>query len=260
MGPSSVVRERPVEHGGPYRTRLRLLGGFRLEVGGSAIYLPPAEQRLLACLALADRPQARSRLAGRFWPDISEVRAMARLRTAIWRLRSLGSILIASSSEIVAIGDMVSVDVDELTSLVHRSTDGTSDADAERLAVLAASGELLPDMDDEWLIPQRERFRQIRLHALERLGERLASEGRFAEALEVSLAVVADDPLRESAERVVIKIHAAEGNLYEALRRYRSFRDVIRDELGLEPSPQMEALVDELGIGAAREHSRVHLR
>jgi DNA-binding SARP family transcriptional activator len=70
--------------------------------------------------------------------------------------------------------------------------------------------------------------------------------------VEVSLAVVADDPLRESAQRVLIRIYVAEGNVHEAVARYRAYRETMRDELGLEPSPQMEALIDELGVGPAR--------
>jgi DNA-binding SARP family transcriptional activator len=231
---------------------LRLLGGFNLKVDGHPMHLPRAEQRVLACLALCDRPQPRSLIAGRLWPDAAEPRAMARLRTALWRLRQPGRLLVDGSSDAVGLGTAVVVDVHELTALVHRILDAPIDADAPRLTELAGAGELLPEWEDDWLVPQRERFRQIRLHALERLGERLAEEGRFGRAVEISMAVVADDPLRESAQRVLIKVYAAEGNVHEALSQYLAYRNVMREELGLEPSPQMEALMDELGIGAAR--------
>jgi DNA-binding SARP family transcriptional activator len=231
---------------------LQLLGGFNLVVDGRSFHLPRAEQRVLAYIALCDRPQARSRLAGRLWPDATEPRAMARLRTALWRLRQPRRLLVDGTSDTVVLADGVVVDVNELTTLVHRFLDAPIDADAPPLTELAGAGELLPEWEDEWLVPQRERFRQIRLHALERLGERLAEEGRFGRAVEVSLAVVADDPLRESAQRVLIKVYAAEGNVHEAIGQYLAYRRVMHDELGLEPSPQMEALIDELGIDAAR--------
>jgi DNA-binding SARP family transcriptional activator len=231
---------------------LQLLGGFHLVIDGDPVHLPRAEQRLLACLALSDRPQPRSGLAGRLWPDTAEVRAMARLRTSLWRLRRPGRRLIDGSTDAIGLGDSVVVDARELTTLVHRYLDEPVESDGARLAELAGAGELLPEWDDDWLVPQRERLRQIRLHALERLGERLAAEGRFGRAVEVSLTVIGDDPLRESAQRVLIRVYAAEGNVHEALVQYRAYRDVMRDELGLEPSPQMEALMNELGIGTAR--------
>ena len=75
---------------------------------------------------------------------------------------------------------------------------------------------------------------------------RVATGGRSRSGL----ALVADDPLRESARRVLIRAHAGEGNLHEALVQYRAYRDVMREELDIDPSPQMEALASELGIGA----------
>ena len=69
---------------------LQLLGGFYLAIDDERVHLPRAEQRLVACLALSDRPQPRSAIAGRLWPDTAEERAMARLRTALWRLRTAG--------------------------------------------------------------------------------------------------------------------------------------------------------------------------
>ncbi len=234
---------RPTTH-----STLQLLGGFHLLVDGKRVHLPRAEQRLLACLALADRPTARSRLAGRLWPDAAEPRAMARLRTAIWRLRQPGRLLLNGSPDEVGLEATVVVDVQDLTELARRFLDAPLEATDDRLAELTDAGELLPEWDDDWVTPHRERFRQIRLHALELIGVRLAEEGRYGRAVEVSLAVVADDPLRESAQRVLIRICLAEGNVHEAVARYRAYREIMREELGLEPSAQMEALIDELGV------------
>ena len=247
----SPVAARMLAEGTPGRTThstLQLLGGFHLLVDGQRIHLPRAEQRLLACVALAERPTTRSRLAGRLWPDTAEPRAMARLRTALWRLRQPGRLLLDGSSDEVGLEQTVAVDVQDLTGLARRFLDAPLEANDDRLTELTDAGELLPEWDDDWVTPHRERFRQIRLHALELIGVRLAEEGRYGRAVEVSLAVVADDPLRESAQRVLIRICLAEGNVHEAVARYRAYREIMREELGLEPSPQMEALIDELGV------------
>jgi DNA-binding SARP family transcriptional activator len=57
---------------------------------------------------------------------------------------------------------------------------------------------------------------------------------------------VAGEPLRESAHRVVIQAHATAGNHGEALRQYRLFCSLLRDQLGLEPSAELRALVSRL--------------
>ena len=81
---------------------------------------------------------------------------------------------------------------------------------------------------------------------LEALCERLAEGGDYAGAIEAGLAAVRDEPLRESSHRALIRAHLAEGNSSEALRQYGIFRGMLRNELGLDPSPRMEALL--LGV------------
>jgi DNA-binding SARP family transcriptional activator len=154
------------------------------------------------------------------------------------------------TSRDVALGPEVALDVRELTHLTHRLPHAPSSDDEGILELLAESGELLPDWDDEWLIADRERIRQLRLHALEQLSDRLASDGRFGLAVDAALMAIADDPLRESARRTLIRVHMAEGNVHDALEQYAAYRSIMRDDLGLDPSPQMEALMREFGIDA----------
>jgi len=106
--------------------------------------------------------------------------------------------------------------------------------------------DLLPDWYEEWAVLERERFRQVRLHVLERMCERLTDAGLHALAVLAGLAAVEAEPLRESAHRVVMRAYAAEGNAGEAIRQYRSCRDLLARELGVEPSPQMERLLLDL--------------
>ena len=49
---------------------------------------------------------------------------------------------------------------------------------------------------------------------------------------------------RESAHRTVVRVHLAEGNVVEALRAYEQFRDMLADELGVQPSSQFARLVE----------------
>jgi DNA-binding SARP family transcriptional activator len=228
--------------------QLQLLGGFRLFVGVTAVVLPRAERRLLACLALADRPRPRSWAAGQLWPDASETLALGRLRTTLWRLRATSPALVSTPGDVVGLGAAVIDDVHELTVLASHFLEAPTPANEQRLTELAGAGELLPEWDDEWLLPERERVRQLRLDALERFGERLSDQGRFGQAVQIGLSLVADDPLRESARRVLIRAHAGQGNLHDAVAQYHAYRAVMRDELDLEPSPRMEELISELGL------------
>jgi DNA-binding SARP family transcriptional activator len=90
---------------------------------------------------------------------------------------------------------------------------------------------------------ERERIRQRMLHALEALSRALTARGRHAEAVEAAMTVVSAEPLRESAQRVLVEAHVAEGNWVEARRTYGAFRRLIRRELGVEPSRELTAFV-----------------
>jgi DNA-binding SARP family transcriptional activator len=53
------------------------------------------------------------------------------------------------------------------------------------------------------------------------------------------MTAVGIEPLRESAQRVLIEAHLAEGNLVEARRAFMRYRDLVADELGVLPSREL---------------------
>jgi DNA-binding SARP family transcriptional activator len=201
---------------------LGLIGGFELRCARERIALPLTAQRLVAFLALQPRPVTRGYVAGALWLDSSESHAKASLRSALWRTQRAAGDLVAVTSCHLALGTGVEVDVATIAAAAHRALEGPDVVHDEELRVLIDAGELLPDWYDDWLAIERERLRQLRLHALEATCERLAGTRRFGIAVEAGLAAVAADPLRESAHRALVRVHLAEGNLGEAIRQYES--------------------------------------
>jgi DNA-binding SARP family transcriptional activator len=90
---------------------------------------------------------------------------------------------------------------------------------------------------------ERERVRQRLLHALDALSRQLVVRQRCAEAVEAAMMAVSAEPLRESAQRMLIEAHLAEGNWVEARRSFEVYRDLLYRELGVEPDPQLAAMV-----------------
>jgi DNA-binding SARP family transcriptional activator len=121
-----------------------------------------------------------------------------------------------------------------------------ADVDALDVALLRDAGDLLPDWYEDWVIIERERFRELRVEALEVICRQLSALGRYGDAVQAGLAAVASEPLRESAHQTLIAAHVAEGNRADALRQYRLLRDLLRRDLDLEPSP---GVGQELGAG-----------
>jgi DNA-binding SARP family transcriptional activator len=199
-------------------------------------------QRLVAHLSLSGRP-SRAAIVGDLWPDAREEQAHGSLRTALWRLHKVAPGLVHAAGDVLSLADGVRVDVWELHDWARRVRDPRSHLDDVELADAGLRGELLPGWYDEWVLLERETLRQLRMHALEAVSDRLTAAGRHSEALEAAYAAVRADPLRESAHRTVVRVHLAEGNLAEAVRAFDRFRSILATELDAEPSEQMAGLV-----------------
>jgi DNA-binding SARP family transcriptional activator len=145
---------------------LSLLKGFELRVDDHVADIALAQQRLLAYLALHERSLNRSYLAEMLWPDRATGRANGSLRTALWRLQEVGHLMVETVGQQVRLSPAVRVDAREIASLSRRLGTGetsVSDVDAPLADALIDAGDLLPDWFDDWVIPERERIRHLRL-------------------------------------------------------------------------------------------------
>jgi DNA-binding SARP family transcriptional activator len=230
--------------------RVVLLDGFSLHLGASrgaatAVDLPRGVQRLIAYLGLSRRP-ARSAVAGELWPDASEALAHSSLRSSLWRLQKAAPGFVDVSGDALALADGVRVDVRDLSSWARSVLDPEVDVEGVLPLDVGESGELLPGWYDDWVLLERERLRQLRMHTFEALADKLSRAGRYGEAVQAAHTAVRAEPLRETAHRALVRIHLAEGNVTEALRAYTSFRTLLLEEMGVAPSAAMEALVSNL--------------
>jgi len=224
---------------------LCLLGGFSLIVGDRSVALGSSGRRVLAYLALSDKPVTRSRLARSLWPEQADDRARANLRSAIWRMPSEGRGMVLEDGTFLSLDAATTIDVNELVAQCYSLLESTSQLNwqsARRLQEGLIVG-LLPDWEDEWVLVERERLRQLHLHALEAVAARLLSVGKIAEAVHASAAALSAEPLRESAARLLVSAHLAAGNTAAARRVYERYRSDLVRELGIQPSGRLRELV-----------------
>lgn len=231
-------REPPPAAGSEPRVNIHLLGHFALTVDGGDVDLATGPQRLAAYLALRGIT-TRDRVAGELWPDATQSRAMHSLRTAIWRINQAAHGLVHAAGGALDLDPAADVDVRQM--LLTSNTLLTTSTPPSR--GLPPDVDLLPMWDDQWLVHDRERVRQLQLHLLEASADRLRAVGQYGLALEWALAAVRADPLRESAHRTVIRIHVAEGNLVEARRSFDACADLLHRELGVRPSTRTSSVL-----------------
>lgn len=229
---------------------LGLLGAFSLRVSGKPMPgLLPGSQRLLAFLALHDRPMSRVAVAGRMWPESSHERAGVSLRSALARLEPATRDAIILASAGLALGETVTVDLHAAHDLAHRlllGEDAITDDDLSSASVETLALELLPDWHDEWIAADADDWRELRSTALEAASHLLATRSRPLEAARAARAAIKVEPLRESAHGALIQALLMHGNRSEALRVYERYRELLGDALNIDPTEELSDMVSGL--------------
>lgn len=219
---------------------LSLLGGWQLVEDGESIALGGREQRLCALLALTGS-RARAQVAGTLWPESTDARALASLRRALAQTRDRCPGLVVADRTSVGLAPDVVVDVHLLRASAAQA--GEPDAGADLLATLAGDP-LLPGWYDEWVEGQRDELERLRVDALEHLARGALERGDTGLAEGAARAVARIEPWRESASELVIRGLLGRGDRAGAVRELERYREVLRVELGVVPSPALVALVD----------------
>ena len=222
--------------------RLFLFDAFTLCREGHNAVLQLSAQRLIALVTLRTTIR-REEAGGILWPDVPDCRAAARLRTTLWRLRRSGSDVLGTTNGHLMVQDGVEVDYRDWMALALKIIDRPQAVTEVDLSSLRPHGELLAGWYDDWVLLEQERVRQLQLHVLEVTADELLQQGRHAVALEFALGALRMEQTRESAHRLAIRVHLAEGNVGEAWRQFERCESVLGKELGIRPSSQLRALV-----------------
>lgn len=228
---------------------MQLMGGFRLEVNGKGIELAESSQRLLVMLALEASPQDRRLIASRLWPEKTDDRAGANLRSSLWRLPcASGSHLVTASGTKLQLSKNVHVDVHEFESsgwsLIADPSRATHTLDRSLLFA-----ELLPGWYEDWVLMERERLSQLQLHFLEALVYILLQRGAITEALDTAIRLVGVDPLREGSQHALLSVYCFEGSLGQAQRQLDHYGQLLEEAFGCGPALSIGRVLSEIESG-----------
>ncbi len=241
--------------------RARLFGALSAEVDGRSV--PPVPgfkaRSLFAYLLVHPGPHPRVRLAGLFWPDLTETRARASLRVALFALRrtlegvhGAGYLVTDRISAGLALDLPRDIDVERFDGLL-------AGADPAALAEAAAlyRGPLLSDLPDEWVLEAQDDYRLRVAGACEQLGDHAEQAGDLAAAADWARRAVRFEPLRESGHRALISRLSKAGRPAEALAAYRKCAAVLSAELGVEPSAEIQELGQRIGAAGGPRQAPV---
>lgn len=243
--------------GWPWPVRIFTFGGFRLEKnGGPVVSSRKAQQRLLSVLkylaARGGRNVSDFEIQDAIWPDAAGDSARNAYATALHRLRKLlenDAVLVRAEGALSFDGSLVWVDAlafEQSCRRIEKMLAGEPDtaglvAARDELMVLYR-GPFLPGEQSAWAIPMRERLQARFLYIIQALARSFERLERLDDAEACCRHGLAVDPLIESLYCSLMQIMSSQGRKVEALKLYEQCRVLLDSELGLEPSPALDAV------------------
>ena len=237
--------------------RIRLLGGLEVvSPRGEPVRFATRKTALLfAALTLAGRRGVRREtLCDLFWPGRGEAQARNSLRQALADIRRLfppgngAAIHVEADLETAAlVADVADGDVWLFDQLIQRGDPASLALAADLYQGDLLDGVALPEPLDQWFAPHRSAYRRKALELVDLLSRAYPAIGTTEELACERLAerLVASDPTAEEAHRALIRLYLNRGKANAALRQFRSFKEALQRELGVEPEDETRALIEE---------------
>ena len=235
---------------------INLFGEFYLALDGKPIHTiqPGRQQTLLAYLVLhRTTPLSRRRLAFLFWPDSNEMQAHANLRQLLHHIRhgwpgidpylQLESRTLQWRPEQPFTLDLAEFErwLEEAAA-AERTGDRVAMRSALEQAVDLYRGDLLFSCYDDWVLLERERWRERFITTLDRLIVLLEELRDYPAAIVCAQRLLRHDPLHEVTYRRLMTLYAANGERASALRTYHSCVTALQRELEVEPQTATQEL------------------
>ncbi len=260
--------------------QLTLLGGLRITRDGTPVtgLASRKAEALLVYLACTQQVHPREVLATMFWDERSQPQAMANLRVLLSSLRRhLGPYVLITRHTVAF--DRTSpywLDVEVFSRYIHQvmgqrieewSRQEDQPLHREHVVSLAQAVQLyggdflagfyVRDSRDfeAWVVLERERLRRMVTLALERLVAWHLNQRDFLAAIEDATRMLSIDPLREEMHRQLMLALARSGQRSAALAQYETCRQVLAQELGVEPTEETQALYRRLQRVPKQWHS-----
>jgi len=222
---------------------IRALGNLKIQKNGELLddFGSNKAEAVLAYLAMEGGRHSRMKLAAMFWPESSEQKALASLRVVLSSLRKNAGEYLDISREIVRLKPKADITLD-----VHDFE--TKIAKGQLLQALDLyqgdflEGLYIQDSNEfeNWCRWEQERLHLLLINAFQSTIIAEFARGNHKEGQHLAFQLLKIDPLNEFAHRHYMIALALNGNRTDAMKHYQHYSQVIMEELGLEPSDDME--------------------
>ncbi len=186
------------------------------------------------------------------WGELSPAELKLRFKNAIYRMRhAIGSEAVLYQDNLYQFNRSIDYDYDVQNFLAACDSAQHEKDDEARITALKQAidlykGPYLPDIDQLWVEPERQRYHELFVASILSLTRLLYKKNDFSQALAYAKQGLQNEPYNEEIHRVIMEIHAAAGNRPAIARQYASCTKVLRDQIGVPPSEETKALYEKL--------------
>jgi len=246
--------------------RIYLTGHVAIESGSTLVdhrQLAGRQGRFAFVYLIAHRatPVSRDVLREVIWPDASPAEADTALSAILSKLRSALKKAHGDTSIDMGMGmgalsvrlpSDTRIDLEEAANAIDTAEGCWRQGHSRRawananVAVAVGRRPFLAREEAPWITAQRDKLRALLSRGLQVLTAVSLENGESELAVQYANEMVALEPFRETGYQQLMRLHARMGNRGEALRVFSHLRELLRDELGINPSPQSEAVFLEI--------------
>ncbi|MGK7945754.1 MAG: BTAD domain-containing putative transcriptional regulator, partial [Microcystaceae cyanobacterium] len=240
--------------------KIQLLGKFSVTDGETLISgsYPEKLQTLLAYLCLHyDQTLSRQQVAVQLWTETTDTEAKANLRRRLYDLRrvfpNIEQFLEIKAKTLRWIANSsCSIDIILFQEAIKEAEREKVANNQQKIiqclekAVNLYQGDIYPDCYDDWIIPLREELKEKVIYSYEQLIQALIEEGESEKGIQYAQKYLRIDPLSEKAYCYLMELYGKQGDRSSALRVYHQCMTLLREELGVSPSPNTCQLYEKL--------------
>jgi DNA-binding SARP family transcriptional activator len=234
--------------------KLALMGRLQLSLGEKPLAdLASAKAQALLCfLAVDGRSHTRHYLSHLLWSDLPDSDARRNLRGDLLKLRQFIEPYLHVSNQSLRFKSEADHWLDVTVFRALASPVGAT-PDQLAAAVDLYRGEFLEEfyvrdapVFEEWVYQQRLVLQEEMLSACQRLAGRAIEQGGYETAVTYARRMISLDSVREDAHRYLMTALALNGQRGAALSHYETCRQIMMDELGVEPAMATIALREQI--------------
>ncbi|NPV75864.1 MAG: tetratricopeptide repeat protein [Anaerolineae bacterium] len=240
----------------PPKIYIRTLGKMQVKIDNQVVtssdWQTQAARDLFFLLLAHPEGMTKEEIGSIFWPDAPPEDVKFRIKNTIYRLRhAVGKDVILLDQENYRFNNLVDYEYDvevflRENALAQQAKEPLHKLSHYREATKLYKGSFLPEINETWVHSPRENLQQIYLNILLQVAEIYIEMTNFDLALEYVQRALNEDSCLETAYRMSFRIYAAMGNRAAMVRQYQKCVEILQREVNAEPSPQTQALYNEL--------------